>query len=198
MLHRVLLAFCAVLVLALPADAGTCNVTEFPSTGTLTADRLNTRIRQTEACVNGNIGNGNWNSSEKLTTANMASPNVVFSTSWTIGDENLDAVAGEIVTAENGIRNWQIPVSGTVIGMTVSLRCTAADCTGAAATVTLQEDANTIKSFTGLATQKTPATDFTLSTAITNTDVLNLDIAGTLTRVEFIDITIYYKAVLQS
>lgn len=178
------------------ALAGTCDVTEYPASGTLTAERMNQRIRQTEACVNGRIGNANWASGEPLAVTNLQNQYAVFSTSWTIGDDDGDATAGEIIAATSDLRQWRVPVSATVTGMTVALRCPdagAGSCAAASATVTLQKGAATIKSFTGL-NSTTPSVDFAISNAIINTDVLNIDVSGTLTNVEFVDVTVYYKA----
>lgn len=44
--------FLAVLLAASEASAVVCDVAEFPASGTLTAERLNQRIRQLESCVN--------------------------------------------------------------------------------------------------------------------------------------------------
>lgn len=175
-----------------PAMAGTCDVTEYPATGTLTAERMNQRIRQTESCVNGRIGNANWASGEPLAVTNLQNQYAIFSTTWTIGDENADATAGENITVANDVRQWRVPVSATVIGMTVAARCPGT-CGTPSGTVTLQKGAATIKTFTGIA-PTTPSVDFAISNAIVNTDVLNIDVGGTLTGIEFLDITVYYKA----
>lgn len=174
------------------ALAGTCDITEYPASGTLTAERMNQRIRQTESCLNGRVGNANWASGEPLAVTNLQNQYAIFSTSWTIGDENGDATAGENVTIANDVRQWRVPVSATVIGMTVAARCPGT-CGTPSGTVTLQKGAATIKTFTGIA-PSTPSVDFAISNAIVNTDVLNIDVGGTLTGIEFLDITIYYKA----
>lgn len=195
LLAAIFLTVIAVGIASLTAAATTCDVTEFPASGTLTAERLNQRVRQTEACINGKVGNGNWNASEPLQVGNIANDQALFSQTWTIGDEDGNGTAGEVIAATNQIRQWRVYTSATVVGMSVALRCPGAGdaCASASATITLQKDAATIKSFTGV-TGTTPSVDFAISNAIVNTDVLNIDVAGTLTNVEFIDIAIYYNA----
>lgn len=192
LLAPVLLPF----ILAAPVQAGTCDVTEYPASGTLTAERMNQRIRQTEACVNGRIGNANWAAGEPLAVTNLQNQYAIFSTSWTIGDEDGDATAGEAVATTGDMRQWRVPISSTVIGMTVALRCradpTCAGISGSVA-VTLQKATTTIKSFTGLVST-TPTVDFAINNAIVNTDVLNIDIVNGAPIVIFVDVTIYYKA----
>lgn len=175
------------------ALAGTCDVTEYPASGILTAERMNQRIRQTEACVNGRIGNGNWATGEPLAVGNLQNQYAINAVSWTIGDEDGNATAGEIIAAANEIRIWRYYTNATIVGMSVLVRCpSAGTCAGASATVTLQKAAVTIKSFTGLSADQ-PYVDFAISNAITSSDSLNIDVGGTLTDVKFIDIVIYFK-----
>lgn len=197
MLSRLFLAIVALL--AVPAHAGTCTITDHAAAGLITAARLNARYAQIETCVNGELGNANFASDEPLAVSKLQNPNAIFATSFTLADEDGDATAGEDIGATTNIRKWRVPVSSTVIGMSVSLRCpsdasgTPADCDAASVTLILQKDTTTIKTFTAV-TGTTTQTDFAISSAVTNAQDLNLDISGTLTAVDFVDVVVYYKA----
>ncbi len=197
-----LLALVLVAAVAMPAEATTCDIYEFTASGTLTAERLNQRIRQTEACINGGIGNSNWSSTDLLQNSYLASPNAIYAQSWTIGDEDADATAGEQVgPLATALRKWHVQAAGQIIGMSVALRCpddvtgTAGDCTGSAqsVTVTLKKGASTVKSFTALADTNVH-TDLALASTIATTDDLTIELGGTVTDVNFVDIVVYTKA----
>jgi hypothetical protein len=195
----IILLALGLVCLATPADAGTCSITDHPASGALSAARFNERYAQIENCINGNIGNANIATAEPIALTNLQNQKAIYAVSFTIADEDGDATAGEDLAATTDVRNFRVPVSSTVIGMSIGVRCpsdvtgTPGDCAGAAVTVTLQEDANTIKTFAGVATN-TVQVDFALNTSITNTDVLNIDTSGTFTDVDFIDVVIYLKA----
>ena len=180
------------LLVAADTQAATCNITEHPASGILTAERLNQRIRQAETCVNGALGDANISSSEPLALSKIAQPYSTFATSWTLIDMDADGSNGEDLVAGTELVQWQVPSSSTVIGMSVRLFCEADACPAAAASVQLQEDANTIKSFVGV-TGEAPSVDFGLNSVVANTDVLNIDIGGTLTSVDQIQVVVYFK-----
>lgn len=62
------------LFLASDSQAGTCSVTNFQPTGTLNRAKLNGRFDQVEACINGNVGDTNFDSSDPLANSNLAAP----------------------------------------------------------------------------------------------------------------------------
>lgn len=185
------------------AHAGTCSVTDFPPTGTITSTNLNARFNQMENCNNGNIGNVNWNANEPLALSNLQNQNALMATSFTIADEDGDAIAGEDIASTNNIRKWRLQTTMTVVGMSVGLRCpsdvtgTPGDCAAASVTVVLQKDASTIKTFAAIATDVVQL-DNAISNSATSAQIMNIDISGTFTDVDFIDVVVYYKAPHQS
>jgi len=200
-----LLLVVVLVVAAAQADASTCDITEYPASGTLTAERMNQRIRQTEACINGNIDNTNLSASSAISLSKLATQNAVASQSFTLFDEDADGNDGESVgPLSTTLRKWRIPFSGTVIGMTVALRCpddvtgTPGDCTGSSQSVnvTLKAAGSAIKTFSGLATTTTQ-TDFALASSVSNATDLTLEVSGTVTDVNFIDVVVYEKINLQ-
>jgi hypothetical protein len=192
-----------VMLCAAAADATTCDVTEFSASGTLTAERLNQRIRQVEACMNGALGNTNLTSTDPIAVAKLATPNAILSQSFRLEDEDGDGTAGEDVgPLATTLAKWRIPVTGTVIGWSAALRCPAAtdpgcNLSGQNATVTLKVNGIAVSQFTGLATTTTQ-TSFALSTALNNTTDITLEVSGTVTNVKFVDVVVYEKASLQT
>lgn len=184
----ILAALVVVAVVAAPgARAGTCSVTDLPGSGTLTSSSFNARWRQIETCINGNIGNANVSASEQLAVGKLANQNAIYSQPFTLTTN--DSGAGSVVATGTDLRMWRIPVTSTVIGMSLKLDA----CTGCSVTVTLQKDSTTIKTFAGIATTTTQ-TDFTLSNSVTNAQDLNIDVSGTMTGVKRIDVVVYEKA----
>ncbi len=159
-----------------PALAGTCTLTDFTTGQTLTADRLNGRLNQTEACINGQIGNGNWNTSEKLAVTNLANPNSYQYV--TVRDVACNAGANTAI--------YRVPVASTAKG--ISVRCRGCDGTSAMA-VTLQVDSTTVVAITGIAVATTQVS-FGGSTAVSTTAEVNLDVSGTVGACLGLDIMI--------
>lgn len=172
-------------VFAAQADATTCTLTTFPASGILTADRINQRLSQVQTCVNGRIGNNNWNTAEPLQNTNLANPNALFSQTFTYGEASNAAD----VTAANNVRQWRVPISATVTAITG----VAHGCTACVVTVTFQKDAVTIATLLLNATLTT-VTNFAVGGTVLNTNDLNIDVSGTVTGVKSIDVVIYYKA----
>lgn len=195
-----LLALLLALALAAPAAATTCTVTDFTASGILTADRLNQRLHQITSCVNGNLGNTNVTTADPIAVAKLATPNAIYSQSFTLTDERgFGATVGTVGPTATTIAKWRIPVSSTLIGMTIALRCptdSACNTLGESATVTLKVAGVSQKAFTGVATNATQS-DYTLNVSVANTSDLTLEVSGTLTAVQFIDVVVFEKAQLQ-
>lgn len=109
--HLFLLA--AAVGWALPVIAGTCSVTNLPTSGYITASSMNARYDQIESCINGDIGNSNWDASEPLQNSNLASPKSVFAVS-----QRLACNAG------TSAFQFRVPVAATLTGASVRVDAT--------------------------------------------------------------------------
>lgn len=208
---RNIITFILVVIAADSAAASPCSIRDWLPAETITDVKLNARHAQIEACINGRIGNANLNPSEPIAVSNLANQKAVYAISWTLSDDDGDATAGENIcgtgadgaTSCTDLFRHRVPVNSTIIGMSVALRCpsdntgTPRDCAAASVNISLQEDANTVKTFSAVATNVAQV-DFALGTDITSADVLNVDVTGTFTDVDFLDIVIYLKAQHQS
>jgi hypothetical protein len=145
------------------AHASTCDVTEFTGGQTLTAERLNQRVRQVEACLNGNVGNANWNSSEQLQVTNLANQKAFYMVS----------VQLPCGTKANAF-NFKVPAASTFKGWSVTCR----DCAAADHTLVLQLDAST-KITTNLTNSTTTAT-FSNADSVSTSNVVNVDTTQTV------------------
>lgn len=182
---RDILALVSLLVLvafvsSMPADAGTCDITEFPSTGLLTSERLNQRLRQVEGCINGNIGDENITD----VAASKVSPN-----------DNYELVAVDIACATGSdVYAFKLPYEATLTGLSAR----GAGCSGSCnLTVTLQADAVTVASASSITTASTVVTSFAGSTAASTSTVVNLDVSGTTTGCTSLNVVIGLRAELQ-
>lgn len=197
---RSLLAFLLALTFAFAADASTCTTSDFSTSGILTADRLNQRFHQVAACVNGNLGNTNVTSSDPIAASKLATPNAIFSQAFTLADERgAGATVGTVGPTATTLAKWRVPVSSTIIGWTAVLRCpTDANCNtlGESATVTLKVAGVSQAQFTSVATNATQS-NFALAVSAANTNDITLEVSGTLTGVQFIDVVVFEKAQLQ-
>lgn len=166
-------------VMAQPVEAGTCSTTDLPSSGTLTASRLDSRHAQLEACINGNIGNTNWDATDPLAIGNIANDLSTFAISTQLA-------CGTVVSAYQ----FRVPVSSTLMG--ASFRCRG--CTAADHDVSIQVNGSTVKTFAAIA-DSTTNTDFALATAVSNAVDVEIDTtqttAGSCTAY---DVVIYFTA----
>lgn len=101
------------------ANAGTCTITNLPSSGTLTSSRLNALMAQVETCINGNLGDSNWDSSDKLSVSNVANDEGRFTIP-------LQLACGSKTSAYM----FQVPATSVLTDATFRCRdCAAADHT---------------------------------------------------------------------
>lgn len=150
-----------------PATAGTCSIDNLPTTGTMTASKFNSRWTQVEGCVNGNIGDANWDSSDPLSVGNVENNQSVY----TVGPILFDA---ESTTPNND--PFQVAVNSTITGW--MMRC--ATCAGGSIDVDIDlvyEDTPTIVDTVNF-TAATTFTDFTLSKAVTSGTDINFDVTA--------------------
>lgn len=200
---RLVLALVALAMLIAPmADAGTCDLTEFPATGTLTAERLNQRIRQTERCLNGNIGNSNWNTAELLDNGNLANPRALYAVSWTISDEDGDATAGGDVAAASVARQWMVPASiNTALrmeGISVYARCVGACTPNITVTMSRTGSGATLGATATVTADRTTVLG-AASLTVNAGEETYLTVAGSnFTNVKFLDVVAYFRAYHQT
>lgn len=179
------------LALALLIAGGTCDVTELPASGTLTAERFNQRYRQVEACINGHIGNANIASTEPIALTNLQNQKADYAISWRLSDELAATHGGDLAAASDTVQ-WMIPVDATMVGSTMTLH----GCTGCSVTLAIQKDAVNLKQYSAIATT-TLQKDFVTTGTITggaSGNVLNIDISGTFTGVKYIDVVLFVKS----
>lgn len=181
MLTRIAVALSLLLALALPAKASVCTVTDFSASGILTAARFNDRFNQVENCF---LAIPTF----PLAVSQLSNKNAIYSQSWSVNGAD-DGVPGDGITAQVGVRQWMVPVTSTIIGVSVRL----SGCTGCSVNVTFKANGSTYKSFVGIAGGITQ-TDYTISTSVTNIQDMTIDIAGTFTGVKTIDMVVYLKA----
>lgn len=158
-----------------PARAGTCAVDNLPTTGTMTASRFNSRFTQVESCVNGNIGDANWDSSDPLSVTNVENNQSTFAVPFYFG----------INSTQTDVRPFRVPGNSTITGLTlVSADGSTQACnTGSASTdvsLVYEDSPTTVKTFT--VTGEGGQTDFTLNKAVASTTDIDFDVtvnAGT-------------------
>lgn len=182
-LLKLTLAALLVVTMSAPAVAGTCSVTNLPTSGNITGSRLNARYNQIESCINGGIGDANIDTSDPITTTSLASPNSIYTASFT-----LDCAAGTKAASFKPV------VASTVIGMSAHVDATTTfdyDVVLKKNTSTITTDANITTTTASLTTG--------LSTSVTTSDEVVIDItqttAGTCTAV---NVVVFLKAAHQS
>jgi hypothetical protein len=154
-------AFAALLVNIAPAQAGTCTVSNLPTSGTLTGTRLNGKFTQVENCINGNITNSNLSSTASVANSKLANPNNTYAVGFSY---DACGTSADVV-------QFRAPASSTITG--VSARCLG--CSAADHDVDLEKNGTPIKAFTTIA-DTTTQTDFTLATSVGNTDDISFDL----------------------
>lgn len=157
---KLMAAFVATMLLSADAMATACDLTDFPSSGTLTRTALNARLAQIESCINGNIGTGNITASEPIALSKIANQN-----SYQYVSRRLPCGTKTDSTA------FKLPVASTLKGASFYCNdCGASD----SETIVIQVDSSTAKTFAAIATD-TVQSDFTLSTAVSTSAVVNID-----------------------
>jgi hypothetical protein len=182
-LIKVAAAVALLFSMSLPAAAGTCNITNLPTSGTLTGSRLNARYSQIESCINGGIDENNLAANTNIPTGDLAAPNALAAHSFT-----LDCAAGTKAAA------FVPMVSGTVVGMSTHVDATSTF----EYAVVLKKNTSTIATDAGITTTTANLTSG-LSTSVTTSDEVVIDItqttAGTCTAV---NVVVYLEYVHQS
>lgn len=152
------------VALAIPASATTLAVTDFPSSGTLTASALNARFAQVEGVVNGKIGDANLSTSDPISLSKILNDHARYCVTETLACATTTANA--FVTRP--------PATGYVTSAFVACH----GCSSSDIDVTVQVDTSTVTSFTGIANTTTQSSTGLSSACSTSTDV-NVDIVVT-------------------
>lgn len=121
--------------------SSTCSVTSLPTTGTLTAARINSRFTQLTGCINGSLGNTNLSTSDKIAITKIAN------------DESYVAVSESLPCAGTiaSVYTFRVPAAATLTDAFVRCRgCSAADID-----VDLQVNGTTQIAFAGIANTTT-------------------------------------------
>lgn len=182
--HQFLLAIglMSLAVLATHALASTCDITEFGTTGTLTAERLNQRVRQTETCINGRIGNSNFDSSDPLAVTKLANKNA---NSYV--PVQLACVVGD------GAFQFKLPVSSTLKTLSVTCHgCTLSDAVNVVAAV----DVTSAVGVFGI-NSTTPALATGGTATASSANVVNFNISGSISGCATLDVVLGVSTQLQ-
>lgn len=157
---RLMLIFAwALLALLVPCDsyADTCNVTNLPTSGTLTAARINARFTQVESCVNGNLDEANLQSSSAIENSKLAAPNnyIVVTTQLACGDKT-------------SAYQFRLPQAATLDYATFRCRdCSAPDDH----TIDIQINGSTVSTFANITGSTTQENSSIASAASTGQDI---------------------------
>lgn len=173
-----LVAVAALLFVSGDALATTCTVTNFPTTGTLTASRLNARFNQVESCINGNIDDTNIGTSAAIGITKIA--NDLARSPVTV---QLDCSA-----TQTGAFMTRIPADGRLTDAYV--RCV--QCSGNDIDVDIQVNAATQISFTGIAGSSLQ-TDLGNNIIVGSTQDVEVDITVTSAPATcWLDVTLWF------
>lgn len=180
---KIVVALVVALAMSQPAAAGTCSVTNLPTSGTITGSRLNARYNQIESCINGGIGDANIDTTDPITTSSLASPNSLYAVSFTVS-----------CTAGTKAAAFKPVVASTIVGMSAHV-----DATGVFDyDVVLKKDASTVATDAAITTATSSLTSG-LSTSVATTEEVIFDItqntAGTCTAV---NVVVFLTAAHQS
>ena len=121
----------------------TCSVTSLPTSGTLTAARINSRFTQLTGCINGSLGNTNLSTADKIAITKIAN------------DESYVAITESLPCASSiaSVFTFRVPAAATLTAAFVRCRgCSASDID-----VDLQVGGVTQISFAGIANTTTNA-----------------------------------------
>lgn len=177
LLSALLPALALAILVAIPADAGTLTVTPFPSYGTITNERLDSRFDQVEAVVNGGLGDANFSSSEPLTVSKLANPNAF--------------VAHPVqISCSTKTSAWmhRLPAAGTLVR--AFLRCR--DCSSADYDVDIQVAGTTRIAFAAV-TGSTIQDSGAVSYSVGSSDNVEIDVTqNTAGSCSALDVTMYF------
>lgn len=150
-----------------PVLAGTCSIDNLPTTGTMTASRFNSRYTQVESCINGSIGDTNWDSSDPLSVGNLENNQSTFA---------LGPIENFCNTTGTDRDPFQVPNNSTITGFLVY----ATGCTTDNFDIDLvyEDTPTTVKTLT--ITTSNTYSDFALSKAVALGTDINFDVSGTV------------------
>ena len=131
----VALVAAAVMLGSFAALANTCNITDYPSSGTLTRAMLNGRLAQIESCINGGIDHGNLDSDTSIPVGYIANDTALAPVS-------IQLACGTKTSAFS----LQLPKAGTLTDAFARCR----DCSAADHDIDIQVNGTTRISFTGI------------------------------------------------
>lgn len=157
----------------------TCSVTSLPTTGTLTAARINSRFTQLTGCINGSLGDSNMSTSDTIDIDKITNDSARASVT--------ESVVCASTTANAFV--YRVPAAGTLTDAFVRCRgCSAADID-----VNIQVNGATQIAFTGI-TDTTTQTSTGNSIAVAAAQDLDFDVTvNTAGSCAALDVTTWFK-----